>query len=173
MPVERWQKIDELFHAAAERPPHERAAFLDESCGADEELRREVESLLAADSSAEEMETAKLPAQVAAEMLDRQSPRIASGQSLNQYRIISPLGAGGMGEVFLAEDTRLKRKVALKLLPEQLTNDPERARRFEQEALAISALNHPNIITIHEIGVAAAGRADRPAAADRAAAASA
>jgi len=89
--MEKWRQIDELFHAAAECPPHERAAFLDEACGGDEELRREVESLLAADSAAEEMETAKLPAQVAAEMIGKQSPRIVSGQMLNQYRIISPL----------------------------------------------------------------------------------
>ena len=149
---DRWRKIDELFHAAAERAPHERAAFLDEACGGDESLRREVKSLLAADSAAEEMATAKLPAQVAVEMLDNPSPRLSAGQSLNQYRIISPLGAGGMGEVFLAEDTRLKRKVALKLLPAQFTSDPDRVRRFEQEARAASALNHPNIITLFDLG---------------------
>lgn len=82
-----------------------------------------------------------------------QSPRV-----INQYRIFSLLGKGGMGEVWLAEDTRLKRKVALKLLPAEFTNDADRLRRFEQEALAISALNHPNIITIHEIGESEAGR---------------
>jgi len=158
MQADRWQQIDELFHAAAERALDERASYLDEACAGDDSLRREVESLLSADSAAEEMATAKLPAQVAADMLDKQPPRIASGQLLNQYRILSPLGAGGMGEVFLAEDTRLKRKVALKLLPVQFANDADRLRRFEQEALAVSALNHPNIITIHEIGEAAAGR---------------
>ncbi len=150
--MEKWQQIDELFHAAAERAPHERAAFLAEACGADVELRREVESLLAADSAAGEMETAKLPAQVAAELLDNPASRIAAGQMLNQYRIVSPLGAGGMGEVFLAEDTRLKRKVALKLLPAQFTTDADRVRRFEQEAQAVSALNHPNIITLFDLG---------------------
>ena len=151
MKPDRWQQIDALFHAVAERAPHERAAFLAETCD-DEELRREVESLLAADSAAEEMATAKLPAQVAVEMLDKPLARITAGQMLNQYRILSPLGAGGMGEVFLAEDTRLHRKVALKQLPAQFTNDPDRVRRFEQEALAVSALNHPNILTIYEIG---------------------
>lgn len=85
--------------------------------------------------------------------LAHQQPR-----SINQYRVISLLGKGGMGEVWLAEDTRLKRKVALKLLPPEFTNDADRLRRFEQEALAISALNHPNIITIHEIGESEAGR---------------
>jgi serine/threonine protein kinase/predicted ATPase len=158
MKPDRWQQIDELFHAAVERAPHERAAFLDEACAGNDSLRLEVESLLAADSAAEEMATAKLPANVAAEMLDKPSARVVAGQLLNQYRIISPIGAGGMGEVFLAEDTRLKRHVAVKLLPAQFTNDADRLRRFEQEALAISALNHPNIITIHEIGDAPAGR---------------
>ncbi len=155
MKADRWKQIDDLFHAVAERAPHEQAAFLDEACAGNDSLLREVESLLVADSAAEEMATAKLPAQVAAEMLDQPLLRIASGQMLNQYKILSPLGAGGMGEVFLAEDTRLHRKVALKLLASQFTSDPERIRRFEQEARAASALNHPNIITIHEIGTAA------------------
>ncbi len=152
MRPDRWQQIDALFHAAAERAPHEREAFLDEACAGNDSLRREVESLLAADSAAEGVATAKLPGQVAAEMLRAEGLRLASGQSLNQYRILAPLGAGGMGEVWLAEDTRLKRKIALKLLPAQFTNDADRVRRFEQEALAVSALNHPNILTIYEIG---------------------
>ncbi len=84
--------------------------------------------------------------------------RDSSQRTINQYRIVSLLGRGGMGEVWLAEDTRLKRQVALKLLPAEFTNEAERLRRFEQEALAISALNHPNIITIHEIGEGDAGR---------------
>jgi eukaryotic-like serine/threonine-protein kinase len=152
MKPDRWQHIDELFHAVAERAPHEREAFLDEACAGNDSLRREVESLLAADSAAEEMATAKLPAKVAAEMLDKPSARVAAGQLLNQYRILSALGAGGMGEVFLAEDSRLKRKVALKLLPAHFASDPDRVRRFEQEAQAVSALNHPNILTIYEVG---------------------
>jgi len=77
---------------------------------------------------------------------------IAAGARLNHYEVISHLGAGGMGDVYLAQDTRLKRRVALKLLPAQLTADADRLRRFEQEAQAASALNHPNIITIYEIG---------------------
>ena len=103
MKNERWQQIDDLFHAASERATHERAAFLDEACAENDSLRRAVESLLAADSAAEEMATAMLPANVAAELLDKQPARIAAGQLLNQYRILSPLGAGGMGEVFLAK----------------------------------------------------------------------
>ena len=152
MKPDRWQQVDALFHAAAERAPVDRAAFLADACAGDDSLRREVESLLAADSAAEEMATAKLPAKVAAEMFDNPSARIAAGQLLNQYKILSPLGAGGMGEVFLAEDTRLHRKVALKLLPAQFANDPDRIRRFEQEAHAVSALNHPNIITLFDLG---------------------
>src|SRR5262247_1780901 len=74
------------------------------------------------------------------------------------YEILSPLGAGGMGEVYLAEDTKLSRKVALKLLPAEFTRDAVRVRRFEQEAKAVSSLNHPHIITIHEIGEAEVGR---------------
>ncbi len=154
MKNQRWQQIDELFHAAAERAPHERAAFLNDACAGNDSLRREVESLLAADSAAEEMATANLLAKVAAEMLQAEALRLTSGQSLNQYRILSPLGAGGMGEVFLSEDTRLKRNVALKVLPAEFTSD--RLRRFEQEALAISALTHPNIITIQETSTAPA-----------------
>src|ERR671937_787645 len=77
---------------------------------------------------------------------------LATGTRLDRYEILSPLGRGGMGEVYLAQDTRLRRKVALKLLPAQFTQDEDRLRRFEQEAYAASALNHPNIITIHEIG---------------------
>ncbi|HEX4948909.1 MAG TPA: protein kinase [Blastocatellia bacterium] len=119
------------------------------------ELRQEVEKLLAADAAVEEA-TLALPAQIAAEWAQEQAG--LHTQQLLHYRLLSQLGAGGMGEVYLADDTRLKRKVAIKLLPTQFTNDADRVRRFEQEALAISALNHPNIITIHEIGETTAGR---------------
>ncbi len=151
MTPERWRQVDQLFHSALEREPEGRAAFLDQACGGDEALRREVESLLAADAETENVTNA-LPAQVAAEMLATDRGRIATGRQIGHYRVLSPLGAGRMGEVYLAQDTRLGRRIALKLLPARFTQDAERVRRFEQEARAASALNHPNIITIHEIG---------------------
>ena len=172
MNAERFQQVEQLYYRALELTSAERAGFLTEACGADDELRREVESLLAAHDEAgsfiagnaveEHAERISSPKQVSSEeeataMLP--NPLTESAQrKINQYRILSLLGKGGMGEVWLAEDTRLKRKVALKLLPAEFTNDADRLRRFEQEALAISALNHPNIITIHEIGESEAGR---------------
>jgi predicted ATPase len=156
MSPERWQQVEALFQSAVALPTTERRAYLQRACAGDEALRHEVEALLAADQSAEEA-TLALPAAVAAEMLG-EPPALQPGQRLNQYHLEMQLGAGGMGVVYLAQDTRLQRKVALKVLPTQFTRDADRVRRFEQEALAISALNHPNIITIHEIGETAAGR---------------
>ena len=142
-----------MFHAVLERDPSEQEAFLDEACGEDEELRREVATLLAAEAEAD---TAKLtlPAEVAAEMVAEDQTRPIIGQRIGRYKILSLLGAGGMGEVYLAQDKRLGRKVALKLLKQSLIQDAERVRRFEQEARSASALNHPNILTIHEISEA-------------------
>jgi serine/threonine protein kinase/TolB-like protein/Flp pilus assembly protein TadD len=155
MNPERWQQINDLFHAALEREPGECAAFLDETCGGDEALRKQVEALLAGhekagsfiESPAMEVEARR----VAAEQ-ESSKAEIFLGETISHYRVISPLGSGGMGEVYLAEDTVLGRKIALKLLPPGFTRDPDRVRRFQQEARAASALNHPNIITIHEIG---------------------
>ncbi len=151
MEPERWQQIDQLLEVALERPPAERAAFLAAACASDEALRQEVESLLLSDEAAESFIEAPAVA-LAAEVLAERQARSLTGQQLGHYQILSRLGAGGMGEVYLAQDARLGRKVALKLLPTHFTQHPERARRFEQEARAASALNHPNILTIHEIG---------------------
>src|SRR5262245_2723582 len=151
MESERWRQIESLYYTALERDATERAAFLAEACADDEELRREVESLLAVHEQAEGFLAA--PAlEVAAQVIAEDRGQTMSGQKVNHYQVLSLLGAGGMGEVYLAEDTRLGRKVALKLLPQNFTQDRERVHRFQQEARAASALNHPNILTIYEIG---------------------
>src|SRR5213592_426180 len=151
MKAERWLTVERVYHSALERSAEERAAFLSEACGSDDELRHEVESLLAYEVKAKDfIENPAL--EVAGELMADGQPSLVARQALNHYTILALLGAGGMGEVYLAEDTRLKRKVALKLLPAELTANRDRLRRFEQEAQAASGLNHPNIITIHEIG---------------------
>ena len=151
MTPERWQRVNELFHCALEREPTQRAAFLDQACADDPELRKEVESLIGSNENSESfIEAPGFGA--AAQLLAEQSPDLSAGQRIGHYKILSLLGRGGMGEVYLAHDTTLGRKVAIKLLPASLTKDEVRVRRFEQEARAASALNHPNIVTIHEVG---------------------
>ena len=151
MNPERYGQIARLFHAAVELPSGERAVLLDRACAGDAELRREVESLLASDQ--QDKDFIEAPAlEVAAGLLAREQPQEQVGRQLSHYQIASLLGAGGMGEVYLAEDTRLGRKVALKLLPAAFTQDRERVRRFKKEAQAASALNHPNIPAIYDVG---------------------
>lgn len=147
MTPESWQKVKELFEAALDRGPTERAAFLTQTCAGDPEIKMEVESLLAA----HEADSGFMNTPVG-NLLVSNKPMLTEGDHFGPYEEISLLGEGGMGQVFLAVDTRLGRKVALKLLPSSYTGEPERVRRFEQEARAASALNHPNIVTIHEIG---------------------
>ena len=151
MTPERWQQIDQLFKAALACAPAQREQFLADKCAGDETLRLEVESLLSSLDEAEGFIEA--PAgDLAAELLGTQRSTYEPGQQNQNYRIVRQLGSGGMGEVYLAEDIRLKRKVALKILPPHFTVNPDRVRRFEREAYAASSLNHPNIVTIYEIG---------------------
>jgi serine/threonine-protein kinase len=142
--------IDDIFQAAMDCAPGERAAFVEHACAGDADIRREVSRLLAAHEQAEAEGFIERPAFQLAEQLVESRTCLLSG-SLGPYKIIKPLGSGGMAEVYLAHDTRLGRPVALKVLSTQLVMDPERVHRFRQEAMAASALNHPNIITIHEI----------------------
>src|SRR5215510_2425524 len=151
MESERWRRIESLYYAVLERDDTERAAFLAEACAGDDELRRELESLLEAHEQAEGFLATPAP-EIAAREIAEDLGQTMSGRMINHYHVLSLLGVGGMGEVYLAEDTRLGRKVALKLLPQKFTQDRERVIRFQQEARAASALNHPNILTIYEIG---------------------
>ncbi|HET9533091.1 MAG TPA: serine/threonine-protein kinase, partial [Blastocatellia bacterium] len=151
MTPERHRQLGDLYHEALEREPQARAAFLREACNGDEELRREVESLLRAHDEVGNY-FASPALELAAGLVAKQENLSLMGQSLSHYRVLRLIGAGAMGEVYLAEDTRLGRKVALKLLPKEFTQDQERVRRFDKEARAVSALNHPNIVAIYEVG---------------------
>src|SRR5438105_2749180 len=151
MTPERYQQIDQIFQAALELNPEQLPAFLDEACSGDETLRKEVESLITSERGG--LSFIDQPAfDIAAGLLASDEPEMAVGERVDRYEILSLLGSGGMGEVYLAHDEKLDRKIALKLLPSHFTTNEERLRRFQQEARAASALNHPNIITIHEIG---------------------
>src|SRR5262249_6333739 len=151
MTPERWQQVKQIFQTALERNRAERSAFVAQACGHDALLRSEVESLISSHDQAGDSIKA-VAAEAVTEMLaDDQAGRIV-GKQIGHYQVLSRIGRGGMGEVFLAHDTSLGRKVALKLLRTDVTRDQQRLRRFRQEARSASALNHPNILTIHEIG---------------------
>jgi serine/threonine protein kinase len=157
MELERWQEASRILEIALERDPDRRAAYLGEVCANDDDLRREVESLLAASEQAGSLLDS--PAmKIAAPLFVADEARSMLGQSVGRYKIVTALGAGGMGEVYLAHDTRLGRKIALKLLPAHFTTDKDRLRRFEQEAQSASTLSHPNVCVIHEVGESENGR---------------
>lgn len=150
MNPERWQQIDAIFKDALQLAPESRAAFVAEACNGDTALQQEIAqlftSLAAAGSFLEK------PAGESFSVESAHGPSLAAGQNLAHYQIVSQIGAGGMGEVYLANDLKLDRRVAIKILPSHLTKDIASVQRFEREARAASALNNPNIITIHEIG---------------------
>ena len=151
MKAERWQEIEVVLQEALDRPPIQRASFLENACAGDEELKAEATTLIAAYEEAGDFIEQPAIAQDAYVLLGDDA-RGDVAREIGPYRVIERLGAGGMGEVYLAQDTRLSRLVALKLLPAYFASDETRLRRFQSEARAASALNHPNILTIHEVG---------------------
>src|ERR1700756_4285879 len=155
MQAERWKKIESIFQKALEHDESHRAAVIEDSCAGDKSLRREVESLLAHHQNAgdfieapafESSETDK------SEVRDQAPVALQPGMRLGEFEIQKLIGSGGMGGVYRPRDTRLGRDVAIKVLPSYVSTDTERLRRFEQEAKAAAALNHPNILAVHQLG---------------------
>ena len=147
----RLQTIEEIFYASLDQEPAQVARFLDSACGGDELLRRKVEALLASRQRAGSfIETSAVG--IATRIIENGQADLLVGQTFGHYKISKRIGSGGMGEVYLATDVKAGRKAALKLLPMRFTGDAERLKRFQQEAHAVVALNHPNILTVYEIG---------------------
>src|SRR5438094_2708235 len=143
--------IEEVFHAALDCEPGQLSAFLDKACAGDEVLRGKVEALLASHQRAGSFIQTPVAA-LATRIVENRQTGLLIGQTIGHYKILKRIGAGGMGEVYLASDITAGRKAALKLLPTHLTGDAKRLKRFQQEAHAVAALNHPNILTVYEVG---------------------
>src|SRR5438552_10220187 len=147
----RLQTVEEIFHAALDQEPKEIARFVNSACAGDEALRREVEALLGSHQRASTfIETS--PASIATRIIETGQSDLLVGQTFGHYKISKRIGSGGMGEVYLATDVTAGRKAALKLLPMRFTGNADRLKRFQQEARAVVALNHPNILNVNEIG---------------------
>jgi hypothetical protein len=143
MKKDLWRRAEELFHAALEKTTEARRAFLDEACSEDIELHQQVEMLVAKDEQAGSF--LEKPA-----LADDMATSLA-GKHYGTYHILSLLGAGGMGEVYRAHDSKLSRDVAIKTLPQEFARYPDRVARFQREAKLLASLNHPHICTIHDI----------------------
>jgi len=148
--TDRWSRVAALFHDARQRQGRERAAFLEEACGADSELKAELEKLLDADTGAEGFLADAVPG-VATLLLDDDAPALPAGTMVGPYRIVRSLGRGGMGVVYLADDTRLARPVTLKILHPRDNADQKRRERLRLEARAAAALVHPNVVAVHAL----------------------
>ena len=152
MKPEDWQKVKAVFDSVIQMGAHERSSYLRNVCADDAELLREVEALMAASDAAEGFMDTSFAGEIADLLAEREPDHLEPGQTFNRYKIIRKIGVGGMGKVYLAQDTHLKRLVAIKLLSANSIGDPDQVLRFVQEARLASLLNHPNIITIYEIG---------------------
>src|SRR4026209_1404476 len=147
----RLQTVEEIFHAALDQEPDQVGAFLDTACEGDEVLRRKVEALLASHQRAGSFIEITV-AGITTRIIENEQADSLVDQTIGHYKISKRIGTGGMGDVYLASDLTAGRKAALKLLPTRFTSDPERLERFEREARAVLGLNHPNILTVYEIG---------------------
>src|SRR5881392_4488294 len=145
------QTVEEIFHAALNQKPEQVARFVDTACGGDELLRRKVEALLASHQRAGVFIETPV-GDIATRIIENGQADLLVDRTIGHYKISKRIGTGGMGDVYLATDIAAGRKAALKLLPERFTSDAERLKRFQQEARALVGLNHPNILTVYEIG---------------------
>src|SRR5437764_1060710 len=151
MTPSRIKQIEGCFRAALDEKPEQLSAFLDTACEGDELLRRKVEALVASHQGAGDFIATSAIA-LATKIIENEQADLLVDRTIGHYKISKRIGTGGMGEVYLATDITAGRKAALKLLPARFTGDAERLKRFQQEARAVVALNHPNILTVYQIG---------------------